>query len=198
MSLRISPISTFKSIFMKNQLLWAACSLLLLLQACDNAKTAEDAASTTPADSTAVAPAEFADTKYADQVRTTLNALSAGDMTTYMAAYADNAVYAWNYGDSLAGKQAISDFWTQRRTEVIDSLTFTNTVLLPVKVNKPQSVESPGIWVLAWMEVTAVYKPTKKKMVQWMHMDFHFNADGKVDRAIQYVDRKAIDMAMTK
>ena len=184
---------------MKNQLLWAACSLLLLLGACNGAKPAEETATTPAADSTAaVAPAEFADPKYADMVRNGLKALGAGDVAGYMANYADNAVYAWNYGDSLAGKQAISDFWTKRRTETIDSLSFKNEIYLPVKVNTPQSVEAPGVWVLSWWEATAKYKSTGKKMTQWMHMDFHFNADGKIDRAIQYVDRKAIEAAMTK
>jgi hypothetical protein len=118
-------------------------------------------------------------------------------MAGYMASYADNAVYQWNSGDSLAGKPAISEYWTKRRTELIDSLTFSNEIWLPIKVNQPQSVEAPGIWLLGWYQVNAKYK-TGKRMGQWMHIDFHFDATDKIDRVIQYVDRVPINAALAK
>ena len=184
---------------MKNQLLWAVCSIFLVLTACGDSKPAEEAAQTVTPDSTdAVAPAEFADAKYAEIVKNGLNSLSAGDVSGWMAAFADNAVYVWNSGDSLAGKAAISEWWTKRRTDVIDSLTNKNQIFLPIKVNKPQSVEAPGIWVLGWWEATAKYKTSGKKMTQWIHSDTHFNADGKIDRVIQYIDMAVVNKAMTK
>jgi len=142
-------------------------------------------------------PAEFADMKYAEIGKKILSALSNGDMAGYTASYSDNAVYQWNNGDSLAGKPAITEYWTKRRTEAIDSVTFSNEIWLPIKVNQPQSVEAPGIWLLGWYQVNAKYK-TGKRMVQWMHIDFHFDASDKIDRVVHYVDRVPINAAMTK
>lgn len=181
---------------MKKQLLWACSSFLLFLVACNSPQPADEAASTTT-DSTAVAPAEFADMKYADIVRKGMDNMSKGDITAWMESYADNAVYQWNNGDSLAGKAAISEYWTKRRSEVIDSISFSNQVFLPVKVNTPQANEPAGIWVLAWYQTDAKYK-TGKSMTQWIHSLSHFDANGKIDLAIQYLDRAPINAAMTK
>ena len=121
-------------------------------------------------------PAEFADMKYAETGKKMIASLANGDMAGYLSAYADNAVYQWNNGDSLAGKAAITEYWTKRRTEFLDSLSFSNEIWLPVKVNQPQSVEAPGAWLLAWYQVNAKYK-NGNKMVQWMHLDFHFRCE---------------------
>ncbi len=184
---------------MKNQLAWALSLFLLFFMACKAETPKDEAAATTTADSTAAtAPAEFADMKYSEIVKNGLAALSKGDVAAWLDTYADNAVYLWNTGDSLAGKAAISEYWTKRRGEVIDSLTYKNEIFLPIKVNKPQSVEAPGVWVLAWYETTAKYKITGKKMTQWIHSDNHFDANGKIDRSIIYLDRAVINAAMTK
>lgn len=142
-------------------------------------------------------PAEFADAKYAEIGKKMFAALSSGDMPGYLVNYADNAVYQWNNGDSLAGKPAISEYWTKRRMELIESLTFSNEIWLPIKVNQPQSVEAPGVWLLGWYQVAAKYK-TGKTMGQWMHIDLHFDVADKIDRVIQYVDRVPINEAMKK
>src|SRR6187402_1314539 len=143
---------------MKKMFLWALGSTLLLF-GCNNEKATESeskADTTTAASSDSkTAPAEFADSKYADIGRKGLVALSSGDIDGWMAAYADNAVYVWNSGDSVAGKAAIKEYWKKRRTEVIDSITFTNQIFLPLKVNQPQSVEQPGVWLLSWYQTTA-------------------------------------------
>jgi hypothetical protein len=47
-----------------------------------------------------------------------------------MTNYADNAIYRWNNGDSLAGKKAIHDYWLERRTKLIDSLHFSDEIFL--------------------------------------------------------------------
>ena len=124
-------------------------------------------------------------------------ALSAGDVEGWMNGYADNAVYVWNNGDSIAGKAAITAYWKKRRTEAIDSISFTNAIFLPIKVNQPQSVEAPGVWLLGWYQVNAKYK-TGKRMTQWIHTDMHFDANDKIDRVIQYLDRAPINAAMMK
>ncbi len=176
----------------------AAC---IFLYSCNNEKKDEKAAGTSNDSTAAVAKetpqSEFADAKYSDIGKNSLAKLSSGDVAGWANDFADTAVYFWNNGDSLAGKKAITDYWTKRRTEVIDSLTFSKEIWLPVKVNKPQSVEAPGIWLLGWYQVNAKYK-TGKKMTQWMHIDFHFNSADKIDRAIHYLDRVPINAATSK
>ncbi len=179
-------------------MVWILCPVLFI--ACNNQKPAEQKTETTASklnETKEIAPAEFADIKYVDIGKKAIAALSSGDVDGWLAGYADNAVYVWNNGDSLAGKPAITAYWKKRRTEVIDSITFTNAVWLPVKVNKPQSVEAPGVWLLSWYLVNAKYK-TGKKMAQWIHTDMHFDATEKIDRVIMYLDRTPIAEAMKK
>ena len=72
-----------------------------------------------------------------------------------------------------------------------------NQIWLPIKVNQPQSVEQPGTWVLGWYMVSAKYK-NGKRMGQWIHTDMHFDANDKIDRLIQYLDRSLINAALKK
>ncbi len=162
--------------------------------ACNNEKAEDNnEASVSPGTETKVdAPAEFADAKYSEMGRSALSALSAGNVDGWVANYADNAVFAWNNGDSISGKAAIIDYWKKRMTEVIETLNFSNEIFLPLKVNKSQSVEAPGIWLLGWYETTAKYKKSGKSMTQWIHTTMHFDSNDKIDRAIMYLDRVPI------
>ena len=170
---------------------------LSLFAGCTTEMSHEKKADSVPAEVKQM-PAEFADMKYAEIGRKMIASLADGDMAGYLFGYADNAVYQFNNGDSLAGKPAISEYWTKRRTEFLDSLIFSNEIWLPIKVNKPQSVEAPGVWLLGWYQVNAKYKTTGKWMVQWMHIDFHFDANDKIDRIVHYVDRAPINTALAK
>lgn len=179
-------------------MMWTACSFLFI--ACNNPKPTEQKTETTDTTTNVTkeaAPAEFADPKYSEIGKKAIAALSAGDVDGWMAGYAESAVFQWNNGDSLKGKTAISGYWKKRRTEVIDSITFSNAIWLPVKVNKPQSIEAPGVWLLSWYMINVKYK-TDKRMVQWVHTDMHFDADDKIDRVIMYLDRAPINAATKK
>jgi len=79
----------------------------------------------------------------------------------------------------------------------MDSITFSNAIWLPVKVNKPQSIEAPGVWLLSWYMINVKYK-TGKRVVQWIHTDLHFDANDKIDRVIMYLDRAPINEATKK
>ena len=181
--------------------LLALAIFAFFLFSCNNEKPAEEktAAKT---DTVAAAdnkpkPAEFADPKYAELGKKGLAALSAGDVDGWMTSFSDNATYVWNNFDSLQGKAKIAEYWKKRRTEVIDSLTFHDEIWLPVKVNQPQSVEAPGVWLLSWYRVHAKYK-TGKSMNQLIHTVMHFDGNDKIDRLIQYLDKAAINAAASK
>ena len=143
-------------------------------------------------------PTEFADLKYMDIGKQGISNLATGNVDGWMDGFADNAVYVWSSGDSIVGKPAISAYWKDRRTNVIDTITFTNDVWLPIKVNEPQqSVVARGVWLLGWYQVLTKYK-NGKHVGMWIHTDFHFNENDKIDRAIQYIDRAPINAALAK
>lgn len=181
--------------------MFAGAILSLLLFACKNEKTEEtktmEVKSDTASTATSRGPAEFADPKYADIGRNGFQSLASGDVDSWINGFADNAVYQWNTGDSLTGKEAISKYWKNRRSQVIDSLTFSDGILLPLKVNQPQSIEQPGVWLLCWYKVHSKYK-SGGSMTQWMHIDMHFDSNDKIDRVIQYMDRAMVAKAEKK
>jgi ketosteroid isomerase-like protein len=185
---------------MKKLMFWTICSLLFI--ACNDQKKEESKTEATPAASAPetkeTPPAEIADAKYMDIGKKGLASLSKGDVAGWMESYADNAKYFWNGGDSVIGKAAISEYWTKRRKDVIDTISFTSDIWLPVKVNTPQqAVQAPGVWLLGWYKVNSKYK-TGKSMTQWIHTDMHFDASDKIDQVIQYIDRVPINEALKK
>lgn len=171
---------------------------MFVLQACNNEAKKDDAAATEPTTTeTKKQPAEFADAKYAAVGKEFLESMSTDNMENWGKSFADNVVWLWNNGDSLVGKPAVIAYWKDRRVNAIDSISFSNEIWLPIKVNQPQAIEASGVWLLGWYEIKVKYK-TGKSMTQWSHIDYHFDANDKVDRVIQYIDRAPINEAMKK
>jgi hypothetical protein len=172
--------------------------LAVIIIACESKKPADDpmvktAATETPAGTQAV---EFADPKFMDMGKRYMTLLVAGKIDEWAEQLADNAVYLWSSGDSLTGKQAITAYWKERHAKVIEKLSFANDIWLPVKVNQPQrGPDMPGVWLMNWQQVDVTYK-NGKNLKFWIHNDFHYNDAGKIDRAIQYIDRAPINAAL--
>lgn len=169
--------------------------LSAFLLSCNNEKKADTTgdATTTTASADSTKPAtEVLDLSEAESVKAGFAALSKGDVDGMVASYDDNARYLWSAGDSAVGKQAITDYW-KGRWKLIDSLNFSEIIVLPIRVNESQSPQyaSTGKWVLAWTFSHVKYK-NGKKLHFWVHTDYHFNAAGKVDNVIQYIDRHPI------
>lgn len=168
-----------------------------MLIACNNSSTTTGNNTMVKGDSStkATPPAEFTDAKYADWGKQSMHKFESGDIEGWADMFADNAVYAWSAGDSLAGKKAIIDYWKNRRANVIDSIHFSNDIWLPIKINQPQKgPDRPGVWLLSWYQVNSKYK-SGKKLQFWVHTDYHYDSSDKVDRAIQYIDRAPINAA---
>lgn len=94
----------------------AAVSILAI--ACNNKKeeSGTDKMVSGASDSTGAKPqSEFADTKYTEWGKKNLAAFEAGDIDSWMNAYADNAVYSWSAGDSLAGKKSNCRFLEKKK-----------------------------------------------------------------------------------
>ena len=173
---------------------------LLFVVACNSADTKTEGTTETASTSGTKTPpqSEFADAKYTEVGKKSIAALQAGDVDGFTANLADNAVFIWSSGDSLVGKQAINDYWKNRRGNVIDSLTIINDIWLPIKVNTPQKgPDIPGVWLLSWYQSKVKYK-NGKTLVVGIHNVQHFDANDKVDRIIQYLDRAPIIAAGVK
>lgn len=179
---------------MKNFLLGTICFAMLL--SCNNeTKHSEErvAGETTKNPR----PVEFADQKYVDMGKKALDQFASGDIDSWVSNFADNAIYRWSAGDSLAGKEAITKYWKDRRMNVIDSIRFTNDIWLPVTVNQPQASEAKGIWLLNWYQVNVKFK-TGQRLSFWVHSDIHYNNANQIDELIQYIDRAPINAATAK
>jgi len=166
-----------------------------LMIACNNEKAEEKPAASTDATVTAASDKKTTDELLAisegEGVKAAMNAFANRDVDGMTANYDDKVMYRWSNGDSLVGKQAVKDYYNGR-LKVIDSLSFTDHVVLPVKVNNVQTpYQLAGKWVLHWAFAHVKYK-TGKKINFWVHNDYHYNDAGKVDVAIQYIDMHQI------
>ena len=142
-------------------------------------------------------PTEVLDISEADVVKAGSQALANKDVAGMTANYADDVRYLWSGGDSAIGKKAVMDYWTGRMN-IIDSINFLETILLPIRINESQSPKyaTTGKWVLAWNLSHVKYK-NGKTIYFWVHTDYHFNDEGKINTVVQYIDRAPI-MAATK
>jgi ketosteroid isomerase-like protein len=150
-----------------------------------------------PVDGVTIAPAEFADAKYSEIEKKGLEAMSKGDMDTWVSLYVDNAKYYWNVGDSLVGKVVIEIFWRNRRANSIATLSFSKDIWLPLKVNEKGNIPLEGYCLLGWYQVSATYKGGGT-ITQWTHVTYYFDSNDKIDRITQYIDRLLIKEAESK
>jgi hypothetical protein len=183
---------------MKKVLLFAAsCFLLACNDAADNTTATNDSSGNAMTSKESKNnPVDFADMKYADISRTALEKFSRGDLDGWLTDFAENAVYIRPNGDSVVGKAAITNFWKER-WKVIDSISFSNQIYLPVDVHQTQANEAAGIWSLTWYVINAKYKNGVKANIP-AHQVSHFDANGKIDRFVHYFDTAPIQSTMAK
>jgi hypothetical protein len=134
---------------------------------------------------------ELLDLSEGQSIKQAFEAFAKGDVDGMVANFADTVFYTWSGGDTLRGKQAVADYY-KGRWKLIDSLSISEPIVLPVQVNETQSRYAPtGKWVLYWGLIDVKYK-NGKKLHFWMHNVNHFNSAGKVDFIGQYIDRQPI------
>jgi len=172
--------------------------LSAFLLSCNNEKKTDTTVDGATTDSTGKkAATELLELSEADGIKAGFAALSRGDVDGMTSTYDDTVRYFWSAEDSVISRQAVIDYW-KGRWKLIDSLNFSETIVLPIRVNESQSPQyaPTGKWVLAWTFSHVKYK-NGKTLHFWVHTDYHYNEAGKVDRVIQYIDRHPI-MEATK
>jgi hypothetical protein len=140
-------------------------------------------------------PIAIADPKYIEISSDILTSLCKGDLESFIKNYAEEARYRWNYGDSLVGRQAIYDYWKERRTSVIDTITYKNETWLAIKANRPPKHITPGVYVLNWSDFTVTYS-NGSSIVMNIHTIFGFDTNDRLISTRQYVDRSLIADAL--
>ena len=167
--------------------------LSALIIGCNNEKTEEQPSEKKVTEEVAKKPAtEILDLSEANGVKAGFAALSNKDIPGFTADYDENVKHFFSGGDSLIGKTAVSDYWNGRM-KLIDSLNFSETILLPIRINESQSPQyaTPGKWVMSWNFSHVKYK-NGKTIHFWVHTDFHYDDAGKINTIVQYIDRAPI------
>lgn len=170
-----------------------------LLFACN--QKAEEQTDTATATSSATAETkktadELLPMSETDAIKRSLTAFSNGDLDGMTADYADTCFLLWSSLDSIRGKKAIKDYYVAR-WKLIDSINYSDHILVPLRVNLQQSQFAPtGKWILAWSFAHVKYK-NGKKLDLWVHNVYHYNDANKIDFVGQYLDRHPI-MEATK
>ncbi|HLF33639.1 MAG TPA: nuclear transport factor 2 family protein [Cyclobacteriaceae bacterium] len=169
---------------MKNILILLSCGALF---ACNH--------SNHESQNTEKPPVEIADPKYIEISKSALTALCQGNVDGFIQSYSDDADFRWNYGDSLIGRQAIHEYWKERRSSVIDTISFTNEIWLAINANEPPKNVRPGVYVFSWADYAVTYKNGKTINMN-IHMVFGFDNADKVNFTYQYLDRLLISNAL--
>jgi hypothetical protein len=176
---------------MKKLLFFAAGCFLLF--SCNNKQgsAGNNDSTTNSTDTTHKEPQkyEFADAKYTDIGKAAMSQFQSGNIDGWLTYYTDRAVIRQSPADSIYGKAAIAKLWKDRRKTQTGSINIENDIWLPLKVNRPQKGDDleEGIWLLNWHHVNLGYKSGKSQMF-WVHTDFHFDKNDKIDIMLEYFD----------
>lgn len=146
-----------------------------------------------PAEAAEPQAIEFGESKYVDLAKQGIPALMNEDLDAFLGNMAEDGIYVFSSGDTIAGKPAMMEYW-QGRMDVIESITIENDIWLNVKVNETETDTPLGNWVMGWFDVSATYT-SGGSMSQNVHTLYHFNENDQVDITIQYIDRLSIAQA---
>lgn len=168
-----------------------------IVLSCNDAKKEEAAATPAAATETKMAATEILDPSEGKAIQDGYAAFAKQDFDGATAAYDDNVRHYAAAGDSLIGKEAVKGSYKEL-WQRIDSIEFSPVIVLPVKINESTAPQYArvGKWAFSWAFVHVKYK-NAKRLNFWMHQDYHYGDNGKVDQVVQYIDRAPI-MEATK
>lgn len=172
-------------------------SFFILLASCTNPETAEPAMVKAAA-TNATRDIEMGDQRLAHAVKQMNEDFQKGNMEAWLRRYTEDAVFVFSCGDSLVGREAIAQYWKERRHRLMDTIEMSSEVLLPVSINTPTANQyKKGNWLLNWYQVHVRFQ-NKEELSFLVHVDHHFDSAGLIDRSIQYMDFVPIRNALQK
>lgn len=139
-------------------------------------------------------PVDSASTKLTNIAKESIKNFAAGDIESFVSQFSEDATFHWSNGKSITGRSELKNYWTERRKKLIKSYSYSGDVWLYSRLQKEDSVYLKGDWVFALLEAEITYS-TGKKIKVWMHNDFHFTEDKKIDKMIHYVDHETVGKA---
>jgi len=170
----------------------SALILSACIWGCNNEKSNEVQAPAAAADK-APAPVELLnDSVMVNNSKAAFAAFENKDIEAYTANMDEKVMFRWSGCDSLAGKQAVKDYYLGRFA-IIRQIKFSEHILLPLKANVSPNggVTSTGKWMLSWYRTDVTYT-NNKSITFWAHNAQHYNDAGKIDQMVQYIDRLPI------
>jgi hypothetical protein len=193
--------SLAKNDYVKNIFLFSTWCFLVI--SCNNKQKSADISKSTAIspDSTSnkLPQAELADDRYSDIVKTAMSQFASGDIDGWLSHYADNAVIRQSPVDSIFGKEAIAKLWKNRRKTVTGSIEIENDIWIPQKINFSRKGDDlkEGIWLFNWHHVNLESKNGNRQKF-WVHTDFHFDNNDKIDIMLEYFDPGPVLAAVNK
>lgn len=124
-------------------------------------------------------------------MRDAIMALERGDIPAMMANMSDSVVWIMPDGSEIKGKQAVSDYWTDRRANVIASMKFGPLAGLGFQLFRSRNGGTLGKYLMVWTTVDATYKNGKSVKFPG-HMAVLLDEAGKFSRWMNYYDTKGI------
>lgn len=116
-----------------------------------------------------------------------IQAYADGNLDAFLAGMDDNVkIYYPGPGDSLVGKQALTQFFKTRQDSVV-SAEALNPVYMAMDNKEVNNGAAPGKWLMAWYQWKIKYKNGKTAQFP-LQITQHMNAAGKVDMGIWYYD----------
>ncbi|WP_029038096.1 hypothetical protein [Salinimicrobium xinjiangense] len=140
---------------------------------------------------------EVASERYSDLNEEALAKMAALDFNAWGEVLSDDVQYFFPDGDAdtrtvLKGKEEVINWWNDwKQNSGIETMTFSNTVFIPVKANQKLNYSGlTGVIVLAYVSNEMVYngQPVNVRM----NIATHFNNDSLIDRIYTYYDRTPI------
>lgn len=151
----------------------------------DQAKTEVQPEAASPAAST-VASVILPASEY-KPMQDAIQAYADGNLDAFLAGMDDNVkIYYPGPGDSLVGKQAVTQFFKTRLDSVV-SAAAVRPVFMAMDNREVNNGAAPGKWIMAWYTWNIKYKNGKTAVFP-IQITQHMNAAGKVDMGIWYYD----------
>lgn len=127
-------------------------------------------------------------------VRDAYAALEKGDVAAFVSNMSDSIVFILPDGTEIKGKQAVTDYWTNRFATIIKQLKYSNVAAISFDLYRTRANTALGKYTGIWMTVEGTYQ-TGKSVTFPAHAAVHSDASGKFDRWMSYYDTKGIAAA---
>lgn len=124
-------------------------------------------------------------------MRDALTALEQNNMPGLVATMTDAVVYVQPDGTELTGKQAVADYWSDRRGTQIKTLALVDRAVMGMNLFRTSTATPLGKYLMAWFVADVTYLNGRSLKIP-VHVTVHLDASGKIDRWNNFYDTRGI------